>query len=155
MVRGCVQALEWPVVWKHKAMHSKQASGKLTAPPIFQDAEKAVDLIIQVVDPVDVKKCKTGVYTGMSIGGSYVGTPWMDPNNPRLKRYTGNPSEFSLVDNPAVPTATFQMVKSDGTQELRKFAMPVVLDVEAEEPRAHDNPQGLTDMQIEEQPDGP
>jgi len=30
-------------------------------------------------------------------------------------------SEVSLVDNPAVPTATFEVIKQDGSIECRKF----------------------------------
>ncbi|HEY2446242.1 MAG TPA: hypothetical protein VGI20_10945, partial [Rhizomicrobium sp.] len=38
-----------------------------------------------------------------------------------LTRYTPQPAEVSLVDNPCIPTATFEIVKEDGSTELRKF----------------------------------
>jgi hypothetical protein len=36
-------------------------------------------------------------------------------------RYTADPNEISLVDAPAVPTATYELIKADGTKEVRKF----------------------------------
>src|SRR5205085_9620927 len=59
-------------------------------------------------------------YTGFSMGGHYV-KRWKDEANPQLTRYTPRPSEVSLVDNPCIPTATFAVVKEDGSIELRKF----------------------------------
>lgn len=102
-----------------RSMHSNIAAGKLTQPPLYSDSEKAVDLMIHVIDPVEAKKCKLGVYTGASMGGKYI-KRWIDPALQAM-RYTGQPEEFSLVDAPAVPTATFKFVKADQTEELRKF----------------------------------
>lgn len=103
-----------------RAMHQAQAAGKIVEPISYNDDEKAVDLVMKVVDPNDAAKCKEGVYTGISIGGHYAKI-WRDPKNPRLQRYTGVPKEFSLVDLPAIPSATFQMVKLDGTIEERTW----------------------------------
>src|SRR5271165_3302127 len=36
-------------------------------------------------------------------------------------RYTADPSEISLVDLPCLPQASFEMIKADGTRELRLF----------------------------------
>src|SRR5271165_6725872 len=38
-----------------------------------------------------------------------------------LTRYTADPSEISLVDLPCLPQASFEMIKADGTRELRLF----------------------------------
>ncbi|HWE06947.1 MAG TPA: hypothetical protein VG274_09580, partial [Rhizomicrobium sp.] len=54
------------------------------------------------------------------MGGKYL-RRWPDEANPQLTRYTPQPAEVSLVDNPCIPTATFEIVKEDGTTELRKF----------------------------------
>ena len=54
------------------------------------------------------------------MGGRYV-TRWPDPENPSLTRYTPKPMEVSLVDHPCIPSATFEVVKADGSIELRKF----------------------------------
>jgi hypothetical protein len=58
-----------------------------------------------------------GVYTGFSIGGAYVKS-WKDGE---YVRFTANPVEISVVDNPCVPGAHFTAVKADGTCEVRKF----------------------------------
>lgn len=108
-----------------RSMHQAIASGKVDEPITYNDAEKAVDLCMKVVDPVEAKKCREGVYSGVSIGGHYAKI-WRDPKNPKLQRYTGVPKEFSLVDAPAIPSATFQMVKLDGTVEVKKMGAQVI-----------------------------
>jgi hypothetical protein len=42
-------------------------------------------------------------------------------SDPALMRYTAEPVEVSLVDNPCLPEATFAVLKADGSTELRKF----------------------------------
>lgn len=106
-----------------RAMHGKVAAGKLTE-ITFNDAEKAIDVCAEVVDPVEREKCLKGVYTGFSIGGRY-GKKWADGVNKGVERYTAEPTEISLVDLPCVPTAQFTVVKTDGAEELRKFAVTV------------------------------
>ncbi len=102
-----------------RAMHGKVAAGKLTD-IVFNDAEKAIDVTAKIVDPVEKAKLLEGVYTGFSIGGSYV-TKWEDPVHKGVMRYEAEPSEISIVDLPCVPTAQFTAIKADGSQELRKF----------------------------------
>lgn len=102
-----------------RAMHGKVAAGKLTE-ITFADAEKAIDVCAEIVDPAEREKCIKGVYTGFSIGGRYV-KKWADDEDANLQRYTAEPTEISLVDLPCVPTAQFTVVKSDGSEELRKF----------------------------------
>lgn len=106
-----------------RAMHIPIAAGKLIAID-YKDAEKAIDIGVHVVDDDSWNKVLKGVYTGFSIGGNYV-TTWLDPKNPQLKRYTARPVEVSLVDSPAVPTATFTMIKADGSSELHKLGEPL------------------------------
>jgi hypothetical protein len=60
------------------------------------------------------------------MGGKYL-KRWRDSANPLLTRYTPKPSEVSLVDNPCIPTATFELIKEDGSTELRKFRAAVSL----------------------------
>lgn len=100
-----------------RAMHQPIAAGKLIAMD-FNDGEKAVDIGTYISDDNEWKKVLDGVYTGFSVGGDYA-KRWMDMG---LTRYTADPHEISLVDAPAVPTATFQLVKMDGTVEMKKFA---------------------------------
>ena len=99
-----------------RAMHGKVAAGKLTE-ITFADAEKAIDVCAEIVDPIEREKCLKGVYSGFSIGGRYV-KKWADGD---MQRYTADPTEISLVDLPCVPTAQFTVVKTDGSSELRKF----------------------------------
>ena len=100
-----------------RAMHSNIAVGKLTKLD-FNDEDRAVEVCAKIVDDNEWEKVEQGVYTGFSVGGGY-GKTWFDPQG--FKRYTALPSEISLVDMPCVQTATFQLVKMDGSVELKKF----------------------------------
>lgn len=102
-----------------RAMHGKVAAGKLTE-ITFADAEKAIDVCAEIVDPAEREKCLKGVYSGFSIGGRYL-KKWTDETDANLQRYTAEPTEISLVDLPCIPTAQFTVVKADGSEELRKF----------------------------------
>ena len=97
-----------------REMHGHSAAGKLTMME-FDDKDKRIDVCAKVVDDAAWKKVIEGVYTGFSIGGSYA-KRWQDGD---LKRYTAVPAEVSLVDNPCLPTATYQMIKADGVIETR------------------------------------
>jgi hypothetical protein len=99
-----------------RAMHSPIAAGKIIGLQ-FDDAAKNIPIAVKVVDDNEWKKCAEGVYTGFSIGGSYI-KKWLDGTN---TRYTAKPSEVSLVDNPCMYGATFTAVKADGAEEMRKF----------------------------------
>ena len=102
-----------------RAMHGSVAAGKLES-IAFDDASKRIECCGKVVDDAEWNKVLEGVYTGFSMGGRYL-KRWKDEANPLLTRYTPRPAEVSLVDNPCIPTATFEVVKEDGTSELRKF----------------------------------
>ena len=102
-----------------RAMHGKTAAGKLTS-IYFNDAEKVIDVVAKIVDDTEWNKVLEGVYTGFSVGGKYA-KRWADPDTPGLMRYTADPSEMSIVDNPCIPGATFSLVKADGQQVERPF----------------------------------
>jgi hypothetical protein len=102
-----------------RAMHGRVAAGKLES-IAFDDEAKKIECCGKVVDDAEWNKVLEGVYTGFSMGGKYL-KRWKDENAPDLVRYTPQPFEVSLVDNPCIPTATFEVVKEDGTTELRKF----------------------------------
>jgi hypothetical protein len=110
-----------------RAMHGKVAAGKLTGID-FNDTEKAIDVIAKVVDDAEWNKVLEGVYTGFSIGGSYIGKPSIEKMDGKdVKRYTASPNEVSLVDRPCIPTATFfEVQKADGTLAKVEFKEPVV-----------------------------
>ena len=102
-----------------RAMHGNVAAGKFTD-IVFDDANERIEGAAYVSDDNEWKKCLDGTYTGFSHGGAYA-KRWADPDQPHLKRYTPTLAEISLVDNPCVPTATFEFIKEDGSTELRKF----------------------------------
>lgn len=103
-----------------RAMHGAVAAGKFTDIQ-FNDADKRIEGVAKIIDEDEWQKVLEGVYTGFSIGGGYA-RRWPDPENPALMRYTPCLSEVSLVDNPALPSATFEIIKQDGSTELRKFS---------------------------------
>lgn len=99
-----------------RVMHGNVVAG--TIPQInFNDTEKQIEICGKVIDDAEWKKVMAGAYTGFSQGGAYVKT-WKDGE---FTRYTANPCEISLVDNPCLSTATFEVLKADGGIELRKF----------------------------------
>jgi hypothetical protein len=99
-----------------REMHAPSAVGKLVAID-FDDQLRQIRVGARIVDGTAWQKCTLGVYTGFSIGGAYVKT-WKDGE---FLRFTANPVEISVVDNPCVPGAHFTAVKADGTCEVRKF----------------------------------
>lgn len=100
-----------------RAMHGPVAAGKVTA-ITFNDEARQIEICAKVVDESEWIKVTEGVYTGFSQGGSYE-RRWTDEAG--LTRYTAVPSEISLVDLPCLPQARFEMIKADGTHELRDF----------------------------------
>lgn len=100
-----------------RAMHGPVAAGKVTA-ITFNDDEKQIEICAKVVDDSEWIKVTEGVYTGFSQGGAYE-RRWTDDAG--LTRYTAVPSEISLVDLPCLPQARFEMIKVDGTKEMRGF----------------------------------
>jgi hypothetical protein len=99
-----------------REMHAPSAVGKLVAID-FDDELRQIRVGARIVDNTAWQKCTAGVYTGFSIGGSYV-KAWKDGE---FVRFTASPVEISVVDNPCVPGAHFTAVKADGTSEVRKF----------------------------------
>lgn len=129
-----------------RAMHGNVAAGKLTAIG-FDDAQKNMPVAAKIVDENEWTKCQEGVYTGFSIGGKYV-KRWKD-DGAELVRYTAEPSEVSLVDNPCMHGAMFTAVKADGTEELRKFKGAVEKDAAAAVAQANDAIAALKAMAVE------
>jgi hypothetical protein len=101
-----------------RSMHASKVAGKLTQ-LVFDDAAKAIDCVANVLDDTDWRLCMAGAYTGFSQGGRYV-KRWKDDSG--IQKFTVNPSEVSLVDNPCLSTARFELLKADGSSEQREFS---------------------------------
>lgn len=115
-----------------RVMHGTTVAGKFEKIE-FDDDAKEINGVAKIIDDAEWAKVASGCYSGFSIGGSYA-KRWADDSDPNLIRYTANPSEVSLVDQPCVPTAVFTAVKADGSTELRKFATPVPATIETRDP---------------------
>lgn len=96
---------------------AKVAAGRVAQPIDFDDKGKSVGLKTKIVDKDEFQKCLEGVYTGFSVKGRSV-KKWRDGAH---MRYIVDPVEFSLVDVPCNPGATFTVVKADGSSEDHKF----------------------------------
>lgn len=106
-----------------RAMHGKVAAGKLNQ-IMFDDEAQSIEVAAKIVDDNEWNKVEEGVYTGFSVGGRYE-KRWKDGEDATLTRYTADPSEISIVDNPCMPSATFSMIKMDGSEEMREFKKAV------------------------------
>lgn len=99
-----------------RVMHGSTVAGKLTELE-FNDDEQSIEVCSKVVDDNEWNKVLEGCYTGFSVGGKY-GKRWNETiDGQTVKKYTAVPSEVSIVDNPCVTSATFSLVKADGTEQ--------------------------------------
>jgi len=103
-----------------RAQHSNIAAGKLID-IAFDDERKCIPVVAKIVDDNEWKKVMEGVYSGFSIGGKYL-RKWPDGAN---TRYTAQPAEVSLVDSPAMPSATFTAVKNAPGDSLARLQVDV------------------------------
>lgn len=114
-----------------RAMHGNIAAGVVKQMDM-DDVAKAISVCAHIVDDNEWNKVLTGTYSGFSIGGKYA-RKWKGDDG--LQRYTAEPCEVSLVDLPCNPDAQFSVIKADGTEELRKFDVPVAKDYTADAER--------------------
>ena len=103
-----------------RSMHQNVAAGKLIELRP-DDVSKGFYVGAKIIDDGEWKKVEQGVYTGFSVGGSYL-KRWQDFRNPGKMRYTAKPTELSIVDSPCIPSATFEMLKADGMKKTMSFA---------------------------------
>lgn len=101
-----------------RSMHTNISAGKFIQMD-YDDELKRITVGAKVIDDAEWKKVTEGVYTGFSIGGSYV-KRWRDDDLDAV-RYIADPAEGSLVDNPCMYGATFEIVRADGVVDMRKF----------------------------------
>lgn len=117
VVKEMSKATDGKNIFPLRAMHGLIAAGKGIAIEFRKEA-KEIYMGFKVVDDAEWNKVQENVYTGFSQGGRYV-KRWKDGN---FMRYTADPGEVSLVDMPCLTRAHFEVVKADGTVELRKFS---------------------------------
>lgn len=101
-----------------RGQHGRIASG-VVSDIVFDDTARTVEFAIDVVDDGEWEKIEKGVYTGISPGGSAL----------RFKDEAGKTryavkalDHIALVDVPCLPTATFTLLKADGSEEQIPFA---------------------------------
>lgn len=85
---------------------SKRAIGKATDHEVKEDGHY---IRAHIVDPVAVAKTKAGVFSGFSIG---ISKPRLEKTGGQEWIKDGSICEISLVDRPALPTATLTVCKA-------------------------------------------
>ena len=106
MRRALPEYLKFPAV---REMHQLVAAGRTIAAEVADDGKTYIEA--HVVDPVAVKKVRSRVYNGFSIGGR-VPPGGRNKTNPAIIEDLVL-TEISLVDRPMNPEATFLMFKAD------------------------------------------
>ena len=105
-----------------REMHQAKAAG--TALEINVNDQGVTEFCALVVDDDAIKKVKTEVYKGFSIGGKVTER---DPLNKKIIKGL-NLIEVSLVDRPANPDAVISMYKAAKTQEEEVSELAELLD---------------------------
>jgi hypothetical protein len=90
-----------------REMHQPKAAGSVKTVKI--DAQRRTVITAHVVDPVAIKKIKSGVYKGLSIGGKVLARA----SNNAKKITKISLSEISLCDRPMNPKAVLDLWKAD------------------------------------------
>ena len=112
--------------------------GNVISPPEIDPDRQEVRLLSRAANDEVGRSLKNGTLTGYSAGGKYTGR-WCDicgteipgpppsmfcpdcqTNVPVL--YSVELVEFSYVDAPCNPDARFELIRADGSRELKKFA---------------------------------
>ena len=101
-----------------RMQHDKTRNAGHLTDIAFVDDLRAIDVVAKINDDREWQRVLDGDYTGFSPGGRYV-KRWTDEQG--KKRYTAEPSEVSIVDYPMHKSATFQILKTDGSSEERPF----------------------------------
>lgn len=95
-----------------REMHQPKAAGTALEVEVLDDGQ--TKLCAHIVDSEAIKKVKTGVYKGFSIGGKVT-----DRDELKKTTITGlKLTEISLVDRPANPDAVITCYKADGIEPV-------------------------------------
>lgn len=106
-----------------REMHQPSAAGTAVSCSV-DDVTGKTDFSALVVDEQAIKKVKTGVYKGFSIGGKVTER---DPKDKKIIKGL-NLIEISLVDRPANPEALMTMYKAASTPEDDVSELAELLD---------------------------
>ena len=94
-----------------RPMHNPHiAAGMIIEPMVFDDEKEIIRARVEVVDPIEVMKCRKGIYTGASVGGKYL-KKWYD-HTIGATRYTALVNELSLADRSSQPDAKIELMKN-------------------------------------------
>ena len=96
-----------------RGQHGRIASG-VVSDIVFDDTARTVEFAIDVVDDGEWEKIEKGVYTGISPGGS---AARFKDDTGKLRYAIKGLDHIALVDVPCLPTATFTLLKADGSEE--------------------------------------
>jgi hypothetical protein len=108
-----VKATDGKSVGNLRYMHQMRVVGKGVGLE-FRDTDKEIWMGYKVTEDAAWKDVEDSVLTGFSQGGRYVKGPDAEG------RYTADPSEVSLVDNPALGVCHFAFIRANGEVEMRK-----------------------------------
>jgi len=101
-----------------RRQHSAEAVGKVVD-IVFNNEAKQVECCSKITDDKTWNDILEGVINGYSIGGSYQ-KRWYDEELQATK-YIPSIAELSVVDNPCLGVAGFEVIKANGTTEQREF----------------------------------
>ena len=132
--KATTEAGQEPSLGNIRLQHSLEIAGKVTKLDSL-DAKKEIWIGSEPIDDRIWGMLRRGFVTGYSQGGRYIyrkcdecKTAITDGSNrcPKCKkdvcvRYAADPAEVSYVDSPCLKDAHFSYVKTDGSEELRKF----------------------------------
>jgi hypothetical protein len=105
---------EWGKWRNVREMHGPNAVG-VAEQVVLNDAQRALEVGVKIVDDLAWEKVRLGVYKGFSIGGRRLAAKVEKTAGGEVKRITDYlMTEISLVDRPANPNAVFSLVKREG-----------------------------------------
>jgi hypothetical protein len=94
-----------------REMHQPIAAGTALEMEVQEDGKTAI--CAHVVDPTAIKKVRTNVYKGFSIGGKVIDRDKVNKTHITVLKLV----ETSLVDRPSNPDAVFTCYKADGIED--------------------------------------
>lgn len=101
-----------------RAQHDPKLAVGIIQDLTFDDVLKRISIVCKIVDADTISKILAGVYSAFSIAGRYI-EKYLAADG--VTMYICDPCEISVVDFPALPSATFDIVNKSGAVERRHF----------------------------------